>query len=127
MLAARNGHTDTMQALAALGADLHIQEDVSSRHTQHVSIEDVNTSCHNVIGVYMYRQLRVHGIVCTPQFGWTALVLAVVRGHTDTVQALAALVGAAGIDFQDMVSHNHCSKAHASYTITTLVTCRLYC
>ena len=29
MLAANNGHTDTMQALAALGADIHIQDKVS--------------------------------------------------------------------------------------------------
>ena len=29
MLAARSGHTDTMQALAALGADIHIQDEVS--------------------------------------------------------------------------------------------------
>ena len=29
MLAALNGHKDTMQALAALGADIHIQDKVS--------------------------------------------------------------------------------------------------
>ena len=29
MRAALNGHTDTMQALAALGADIHIQNKVS--------------------------------------------------------------------------------------------------
>ena len=31
MLAAGSGHTDTMQALAALGADIHIQDEVSPR------------------------------------------------------------------------------------------------
>ena len=31
MLAALNGHTDTMQALAALGADIHIQDKVSPK------------------------------------------------------------------------------------------------
>ena len=30
MLAAWDGHTDTMQALAALGADIHIQDEVST-------------------------------------------------------------------------------------------------
>ena len=30
MLAALSGHMDTMQALAALGADIHIQDKVSS-------------------------------------------------------------------------------------------------
>ena len=29
MLAAGSGHTDTMQALAALGAGIHIQDEVS--------------------------------------------------------------------------------------------------
>ena len=30
MLAAWGGHTDTVQALAALGADIHIQDEVST-------------------------------------------------------------------------------------------------
>ena len=33
MLAAGSGHTDTMQALAALGADIHIQDSVVSPTT----------------------------------------------------------------------------------------------
>ena len=45
---------------------------------------------------------QVHKLVCTPQFGQTALMLAAVRGHTDTMQALAAL--GADIHIQDKVS-----------------------
>ena len=35
MLAAEGGHTDTMQALAALGTDIHIQDEVSPRVQVH--------------------------------------------------------------------------------------------
>ena len=43
-------------------------------------------------------------VVCTPQFGLTALMWAACNGYTDTMQALAAL--GADIHIQDEVSPN---------------------
>ena len=71
MIAAKGGHNETVQTLIAAGANLNIQS--------------VKVLLATFVYSYMFTQLSL-----TTKDGWTALMIAAIDGHNETVQTLIA-------------------------------------
>ena len=80
MMAARGGHNETVQTLIAAGADLNIQT--------------VKVLLATLVCCYMFTQLSL-----ITKYGWTALTIAAIGGHNETVQTLIAASADLNIQF----------------------------
>ena len=88
ILAAVGGHTHTVEALAKAGADLNIGDEVSCSSCS-TAVEFIAACHYQHCSGGLCPLFTVH--TCTvlpPQYGRTALMLAALMGHSETVRVL---------------------------------------
>ena len=101
ILAAKGGHTHTVEALARAGTDLNIGDEVSCSSCS-TAVECIATCHYQHCSGGLCPLFTAH--TCTvlpPQFGRTALMWATLKGRSETVRVLVQL--GADLNVQDKV------------------------